>query len=49
MTPYTGPWTKTEAAHLLRRTVFGASNQQILDVVSNGMQNTVSSILQIPE
>lgn len=48
MTPYTGPWTKTEAAHLLRRTVFGASNQQILDVVSNGMQNTVSSILQIP-
>jgi hypothetical protein len=48
MTPYTGPWTKTEAAHLLRRTVFGATNQQILDVVSNGMQNTVSSILQIP-
>ena len=48
MTPYTGPWTKAEAAHLLRRTVFGATNQQILDVVSNGMQNTVSSILQIP-
>ena len=48
MVPYTGPWTKTEAAHLLRRTVFGATNQQILDAVSNGMQNTVTSLLQTP-
>jgi uncharacterized protein (DUF1800 family) len=46
--PYTGPWTKTEAAHLLRRTMFGATYQQIADAVSNGMNATVSSLLQIP-
>ena len=48
MQVYTGPWTKAEAAHLLRRTTFGATNQQILSAVSNGMNATVSSILQIP-
>ncbi len=48
LTPYTGPWTKAEAAHLLRRTTFGATNQEILDAVSNGMSATVTSLLQIP-
>lgn len=48
MVPYTGAWTKAEAAHLLRRTMFGATNQQILDAVSNGMNTTVASLLQIP-
>ncbi|MEY4289499.1 MAG: hypothetical protein RLZZ30_1587 [Bacteroidota bacterium] len=48
MQVYTGPWTKAEAAHLLRRTTFGATNQQILTAVSNGMSATVSSLLQIP-
>lgn len=48
MTPYAGPWTKVEAGHLLRRTMFGATNQQILDAVSNGMNATVTSLLQIP-
>ena len=48
MVPYTGAWTKSEAAHLLRRTMFGATNQQILDAVSNGMNTTVASLLQIP-
>jgi uncharacterized protein (DUF1800 family) len=48
MQVYTGPWTKAEAAHLLRRTTFGATNQQLLAAVSNGMNATVSSILQIP-
>ncbi|MFM6934265.1 MAG: DUF1800 family protein [Flavobacteriales bacterium] len=47
MQVYTGPWTKAEAAHLLRRTTFGASNQQILTAVSNGMNATVNSILQM--
>lgn len=45
---YTGPWTKAEAAHLLRRTTFGATNQQILAAVSNGMNATVNALLQIP-
>lgn len=48
MTPYTGPWTKAEAAHLLRRTMFGPTNQQILDAVSDGMVTTVANLLQIP-
>ncbi len=48
MVPYTGTWTKAEAAHLLRRTMFGATNQQILDAVANGMATTVTSLLQIP-
>lgn len=48
MSPYTGPWTKAEAGHLLRRTMFGPTNQQILDAVSAGMSATVTSLLQIP-
>jgi uncharacterized protein (DUF1800 family) len=48
MSPFTGPWTKVEAAHLLRRTMFGASHQQILDAVTNGMVATVNTLLQIP-
>ncbi len=48
LTPYSGPWTKAEAGHLLRRTMFGPSNQQILDAVTNGMASTVTALLQIP-
>jgi uncharacterized protein (DUF1800 family) len=48
LTPYSGAWTKAEAAHLLRRTNFGPTNQQILDAVSSGMNNTVTALLQIP-
>lgn len=48
MTPYTGPWTKVEAAHLLRRTTFGPTNQQMLDAVSNGMAATLTSLLSLP-
>jgi len=48
LTPYTGQWTKAEAAHLLRRTTFGATNQEILDAVTNGMNATVTSLMQIP-
>lgn len=48
LTPYTGTWTKAEAAHLLRRALFGPTLQQINDAVSNGMNATVTSLLQIP-
>lgn len=48
MAPYTGPWTKVEAGHLLRRTLFGPTNQQMLDAVSDGMATTVTNLLQIP-
>ena len=48
MAPYTGPWTKAQAAHLLRRTVFGPSKQQIEDAVANGMNATVDTLLTLP-
>lgn len=48
MAPYAGPWTKVQAGQLLRRTMFGPTNQQLLDAVTNGMAATVTSLLQIP-
>ena len=48
MNPYTGAWTAAEAAHLLRRTMFGPTFQQIQNAVSNGMDNTVATLLTIP-
>lgn len=48
LSPYAGAWTKAEAAHLLRRTMFGPTNQQILDAVADGMATTVTNLLQIP-
>jgi uncharacterized protein (DUF1800 family) len=48
MNPYSGVWTKEHAAHLLRRTMFGATNQQILAAVNNGMNATVTTLLQVP-
>ncbi len=48
LAPYTGVWTKAEAGHLLRRTMFGPTNQQIVDTVTNGMAASVVSLLTIP-
>ena len=48
MAPYAGAWTKAEAGHLLRRTLFGPTNQQILTAETDGMAATVTNLLQIP-
>ncbi|MFA7272458.1 MAG: DUF1800 family protein [Crocinitomicaceae bacterium] len=48
MSPYTGSWTKAEAAHLLRRCMFGPTFSQIQNAVSAGMNATVTSLLTIP-
>lgn len=48
MNPYAGAWTKAEAAHLLRRCMFGPTFPQIADAVTNGMNATVASLLTIP-
>jgi uncharacterized protein (DUF1800 family) len=48
MNPYTGAWTKAEAAHLLRRCMFGPTFPQIQDAVTNGMNAAVASLLTIP-
>ena len=45
MTPYTGSWTSEEASHLLRRTLFGPTYDQIQNAVADGMQATVDDLL----
>jgi uncharacterized protein (DUF1800 family) len=47
LTPYTGAWTKAEAAHLLRRTMFGPTFNQITQAVTNGMNATVAQLLTL--
>jgi uncharacterized protein (DUF1800 family) len=44
MTPYTGPWTAAEAAHLLRRCTFGATYNDIQTAVQNGLNATLSDL-----
>ncbi len=48
LTPYTGSWTSAEAAHLLRRTMFGPTYAQIQQAVTNGMNSTVAQLLTLP-
>jgi len=46
--PYTGQWTFDEAAHLLRRTIFGPTKARILQAVDDGMEATISALLSPP-
>jgi uncharacterized protein (DUF1800 family) len=48
LAPYSGPWTKNEAAHLLRRTLFGPTFQQINSASEQGMDLSVDTLLTIP-
>ena len=48
LTPYAGAWTQTEAAHLLRRAIFGPTLAQINTAVTNGMDATVAQLLVAP-
>lgn len=48
LSPYTGPWTKVQASHLLRRALFGPSFQQINSVVTNGLNDTIDELMTIP-
>lgn len=42
---YTGPWTYTEAAHLLRRCMVGPTDAEIRQAVTDGMVATVNKLL----
>jgi hypothetical protein len=42
--PYSGPWTRREAWHLIRRTCFGAMPSQIDGVVQNGLSKTLDTL-----
>jgi uncharacterized protein (DUF1800 family) len=44
MTPYSGPWTSAEAAHLLRRCTFGATYADIQAAVQNGLNATLLNL-----
>ena len=44
--PYTGPWTKREANHLAKRTMFGASKTDVQILVDAGFNNAVNQLLQ---
>jgi uncharacterized protein (DUF1800 family) len=43
---YTGPWTDVQAAHLLRRTTFGLSQERIDEIVGMGMEGAVDYLLR---
>ncbi len=43
--PYTGPWEFEQAAHLLRRAMFGPTKEQILQAVDLGLDGTVAKLL----
>jgi hypothetical protein len=45
LAPYSGPWTKTEATHLLKRTVVGYKKSHINWSVSNGLTATINALL----
>ncbi|HVZ38192.1 MAG TPA: DUF1800 domain-containing protein [Candidatus Kapabacteria bacterium] len=44
--PYSGPWSYTQAAHLLRRCMVGPTEAEILKAVSDGMSATVDNLLK---
>jgi uncharacterized protein (DUF1800 family) len=43
--PYTGPWTETQAAHLIRRTQFGLSRAELVDAMVRGMAGKVDHLI----
>lgn len=45
--PYQGPWTRTEAAHLLRRTLFGHGKAELDRAVSLGAAGAVDALLYL--
>ncbi|MFZ1704560.1 MAG: DUF1800 domain-containing protein [Saprospiraceae bacterium] len=44
LAPYTGTWTNRHAAHLLRRTTFGANFDQIKDFTAQGVDQCVDQL-----
>ncbi|HEX5626220.1 MAG TPA: DUF1800 family protein, partial [Saprospiraceae bacterium] len=45
--PYTGPWTRKEAIHLLRRLTFGVQIKDVDRLVSMGLQASLSELLTV--
>ena len=45
--PYTGPWTRKEATHLLRRVCFGVKKKDVDKIVAQGLQNALKDLLVV--
>ncbi len=45
---YSGPWGTRQAAHLARRTGFGATPQEVRDLTALAMENAVNALLHPP-
>ncbi|TAL44890.1 MAG: DUF1800 family protein, partial [Chitinophagaceae bacterium] len=48
LNPYTGPWTANEVAHLLKRTMFGATPDDINYFLGMNMNQAVDQLLTVP-
>ena len=46
--PYEGPWTRAEAAHLLRRTLCGFRPEDLDRALALGMEGAVDALLDVP-
>ncbi|MBC6991563.1 DUF1800 family protein [Hymenobacter sp. BT491] len=46
--PYSGPWGYAQAAHLLRRSLFGPTRTEIEGAASSSMQQVVDALLTAP-
>jgi len=46
LAPYAGPWDWQQAAHLLRRTTFGPTRQEIEWALAEGMDNTIAKLFE---
>lgn len=47
LAPYSGPWTKTEATHLFKRTVVGYKKTHINWSLSNGLSATINALVNL--
>ena len=43
--PYTGPWGTAQAAHLVRRTMFGATHADVQNALGKGLNGAVDTLL----
>jgi len=48
LTPYNGPWTSNEVIHLLKRTMFGSTPDDINYFLGLGMNQAIDQLLTIP-
>lgn len=48
LAPYAGPWQREQAAHLLRRTLFGPKRDEINAAVAAGLESTLDQLLAPP-